>query len=121
MKLWNCTIELVWMALLLPIPLLHAQACILLTTESSEIGSGGLSGNPLKERSLEIIRYICKQSGNSIPVIGVGGILTPEDALDMIEAGASLVQVYTGFIYEGPFIVRRINKAIAKSLSGLRK
>ncbi len=87
----------------------------------SVIGSGGLSGVPLKERSLEIVRYICKQSGNSIPVIGSGGILSPADALDMIHAGASLVQVYTGFIYEGPFIVRRIDKAIAKSLSGLRK
>jgi dihydroorotate dehydrogenase len=86
-----------------------------------EIGPGGLSGNPLKERSLEIVRYICKQSGNSIPVIASGGILTPADALDMIRAGASLVQVYTGFIYEGPFIVRRIDKAIAKSLSAFRK
>lgn len=87
----------------------------------SEIGSGGLSGNPLKERSLEIVRYICKQSVNSIPVIASGGILTPEDAIDMINAGASLVQVYTGFVYEGPFIVRRIDKAIAKTLSALRK
>ncbi|MBN1145062.1 MAG: quinone-dependent dihydroorotate dehydrogenase [Bacteroidales bacterium] len=87
----------------------------------SEIGSGGLSGNPLKERALEMVRYICKQSGNSIPVIASGGILTPADALDMIRAGASLVQVYTGFIYEGPFVVRRIDKAIAKSLLGLRK
>jgi dihydroorotate dehydrogenase len=81
------------------------------------IGAGGLSGNPLKERSLEMIRYICKQSHNNIPIIGVGGILTPADAVDMINAGASLVQVYTGFIYEGPFVVRRMNKAIAKSLS----
>ncbi len=95
----------------------------LLTSQSRirEIGSGGLSGNPLKEQSLKMVRYICKQSGNSIPVIASGGILTPEDALDMIHAGASLVQVYTGFIYEGPFIVRRIDKAIAKSLSALRK
>ncbi len=78
------------------------------------IGSGGLSGAPLKKRSLEMIRYICKQSGNSIPVIGVGGIMNPGDALEMINAGASLVQVYSGFIYEGPFLVRKINRALAK-------
>ena len=78
------------------------------------IGSGGLSGAPLKKRSLEIIRYICKQSDNTIPVIGVGGIMNPADALDMIIAGASLVQVYSGFIYEGPFLVRKINRALAK-------
>ena len=89
--------------------------------EISAIGSGGLSGKPLKERSLEVVRYICKQSGSAIPVIASGGILSPADALDMIHAGASLVQVYTGFIYEGPFIVKRIDKAIAKSLSALRK
>jgi dihydroorotate dehydrogenase len=83
----------------------------------TKIGSGGLSGQPLKNRSLEIIRYICKQSENSIPVIGVGGILTAHDAVDMIKAGASLVQVYTGFIYDGPFIVRRINKALKDYLS----
>ena len=80
----------------------------------NQAGSGGLSGSPLKNRTLEIIRYICKHSNNSIPVIGVGGIINTNDALDMIKAGASLVQVYTGFIYEGPLIVRRINKAIAQ-------
>jgi dihydroorotate dehydrogenase len=80
-------------------------------------GPGGLSGHPLKERSLEIIRYICKQSDNKLPVIGVGGIITEDDAVDMIKAGASLVQVYTGFIYEGPMIVRRINKALAQYLT----
>jgi dihydroorotate dehydrogenase len=79
----------------------------------SSIGNGGLSGAPLKNRTLEVIRYICKQSKNEIPVIGVGGIITPEDALDMIKAGASLVQIYTGFIYEGPFLVKRINKVLA--------
>jgi dihydroorotate dehydrogenase len=84
----------------------------------AQIGYGGLSGNPLKNRSLKIIRYICKQSEYRIPVIGVGGIITADDAIDMIKAGASLVQVYTGFIYDGPFIVRRINKAITKLLSG---
>jgi dihydroorotate dehydrogenase len=83
-----------------------------------EIGKGGMSGLPLKNMTLNVVRYICKQSDNTIPVIGVGGILTAEDALDMIKAGASLVQVYTGFIYEGPFIVRRINKALIKHVSG---
>jgi dihydroorotate dehydrogenase len=89
------------------------------TSESmvTKVGSGGLSGYPLKSRSLEIVRYICKQSGNTIPVIGVGGILNAHDAIDMIEAGASLVEVYTGFVYDGPLIVRRINKAIQHYLS----
>jgi dihydroorotate dehydrogenase len=81
------------------------------------IGPGGLSGEPLKQRSLEIVRYICKQGKGKIPVIGVGGIMTPEDAVGMIQAGASLVQVYTGFIYNGPFIVRKMNKAIAHHLT----
>lgn len=84
--------------------------------EITHIGPGGLSGYPLKKRALEVISYICKQSGNKIPVIGVGGIIEPEDAVDMIKAGASLVQVYTGFIYDGPFIVRKINKSIARYL-----
>jgi dihydroorotate dehydrogenase len=82
-------------------------------TEVSRLGSGGLSGKPLTARSLEIVSYICKQSGNTIPVIGVGGIMTAEDALNMIKAGASLVQVYSGFIYGGPFLVKEINKAVA--------
>ena len=77
-----------------------------------EIGTGGLSGMPLRKRSTDIIRYISNKSGGKIPVIGVGGIMTPADALEKINAGAVLVQVYTGFIYEGPFLVRRINKAI---------
>jgi len=87
----------------------------------NRIGPGGLSGSPLKERSLEMVRYICKQSGGTIPVIGVGGILTPEDAVEMIKVGASLIQVYTGFIYNGPLIVKRMNKEIARYLSGLNK
>lgn len=78
----------------------------------AEIGSGGLSGAPLRKRATEIISYICKQTENTLPVIATGGILTPEDAVEMIKAGASLVQVYTGFVYEGPFVVKRINKAI---------
>lgn len=77
------------------------------------IGPGGLSGKPLKERSIEIVRYICKQSNGNIPVIGVGGIMNESDAVEMIKAGASLVQIYTGFVYNGPFIVRKMNRAIA--------
>jgi len=80
----------------------------------TEIGAGGLSGKPLTKRSTEVIRYLCEHSGNAFPVIGVGGIHTAEDAIEKLEAGASLVQVYTGFIYEGPAIARRINKGILR-------
>jgi dihydroorotate dehydrogenase len=82
----------------------------------SVIGMGGLSGKPLRDRSTEVIRYLCKHSGNAFPVIGVGGIHSADDALEKLEAGASLVQLYTGFIYEGPELIKAINKAIlAKS------
>ncbi len=76
------------------------------------IGAGGLSGQPLKRRSTEIIRYLCEQSGKAFPVIGVGGIASPEDALEKLQAGASLVQYYTGFIYQGPELAKKINQAI---------
>lgn len=79
-----------------------------------EIGAGGLSGKPLRERATEVIRYIADKSKGSFPIIGVGGIMTAEDAIEKLEAGASLVQLYTGFIYEGPAIVKRINKEILK-------
>lgn len=82
--------------------------------EVHEMGIGGLSGKPLAKRSTEVIRYICEKSGNAFPVIGVGGIHSSEDAIEKLEAGASLVQVYTGFIYEGPGIVRRICRGILK-------
>lgn len=80
---------------------------------------GGLSGLPLKERSTEIIRYIYHQTGGEIPIIGVGGIFSAEEALEKIRAGASLVQVYTGFVFnplKGPFIARDINKGLARVL-----
>ncbi len=77
-----------------------------------KIGAGGVSGKPLTKRSTEVIRYLAEKSGRSFPIIGVGGIHTPEDALEKLNAGASLVQLYTGFIYEGPGLVKRINKAI---------
>lgn len=83
-----------------------------LSQKSDQLGPGGLSGKPLSTRSTEIVSYICKQSGGVIPVIGVGGIMNKTDALAMIRAGARLLQVYTGFIYEGPFLVRDINIAL---------
>ena len=81
------------------------------------IGAGGLSGKPLRRRSTEVIRYITEKSHGSIPVIGVGGIEGFEDALEKLEAGASLVQVYTGFIYQGPSMVGRINRQLARHFS----
>lgn len=76
--------------------------------------SGGLSGKPLKDRSTEVIRFLSEKSGKAFPIIGVGGIHSPEDAIEKLEAGASLVQIYTGFIYEGPGLVKKINKAVLK-------
>jgi len=78
------------------------------------IGKGGLSGRPLKNRSTEVIRYLSEKSRKAFPIIGVGGIETPEDAIEKLEAGADLIQVYTGFIYEGPFIAKKINRAIVR-------
>lgn len=79
------------------------------------IGMGGLSGKPLTKRSTEVIAYLKTKSGNAFPVIGVGGIHSPEDAIEKIKAGADLIQLYTGFIYEGPALIKRINKALIKS------
>ncbi len=73
-----------------------------------EIGNGGLSGRPITQRSTEIIKYIRKKAGKDLPIIGVGGIMSPEDAREKLEAGADLVQIYTGFVYEGPGLVRRM-------------
>lgn len=84
--------------------------------EIERIGGGGLSGRPLAKRATHVIRYIKQKSGGSFPVIGVGGIHSAEDALEKIEAGADLIQVYTGFIYEGPALVKKINKALLRSL-----
>lgn len=74
--------------------------------------TGGLSGKPLAARATEVIRFLAKESNNAFPIIGVGGIHSPQDALEKLEAGAALVQLYTGFIYEGPALVKAINKAI---------
>ena len=86
------------------------------TDETLEaIGNGGLSGKPVKQRSTEVIRYIHQRSNGQIPIIGVGGIHSAEDAIEKFEAGASLVQLYTGFVYEGPALIKRINKELLKA------
>jgi dihydroorotate dehydrogenase len=79
-----------------------------------EIGNGGLSGLPIKEKSTRVIKYLKDTSNKAFPIIGVGGIHSAEDALEKIEAGADLVQIYTGFIYEGPGLIKQINKALLK-------
>jgi dihydroorotate dehydrogenase len=84
----------------------------LYTPEKLARETGGLSGRPLTNRSTEVIRYISKRSNGAFPIIGVGGIHSPEDAREKIEAGAALVQLYTGFIYEGPAVVKRICKGL---------
>lgn len=78
----------------------------------AQIGNGGLSGKPLTERATQVIKYLRAQLGPSFPIIGVGGIMSPQDAIDKLKAGADLVQIYTGFIYEGPSFIKRINEAI---------
>ena len=85
-----------------------------LTADTSHIGMGGLSGAPLKKRANEVIRYIHSKSRGTIPIIGVGGIENPSDALEKLNAGASLVQVYTGLVYSGPALIKEINKEIIK-------
>lgn len=74
--------------------------------------NGGLSGQPLRERSTEVIRFLSEKSNKAFPIIGVGGINSPEDALEKIDAGADLIQLWTGFVYEGPSLVKKINQAI---------
>ena len=75
---------------------------------------GGMSGMPLRERSTAVIKFLAEKSNGAFPIVGVGGIHSPEDAIEKLNAGASLVQLYTGFIYEGPAIIKKINKAILK-------
>ena len=89
-----------------------------LTTDAQKvasIGNGGLSGKPLKNRSTELIKYIAQKTNGQLPIIGSGGIIKPADALEKLNAGATLVQVYTGFIYYGPSIVKDINKLLIKN------
>jgi len=74
--------------------------------------TGGLSGKPLTKRATEVISYLSEKSNGAFPIIGVGGIHSPEDAIEKINAGASLLQLYTGFIYEGPGLIKKINKKL---------
>ena len=82
-----------------------------------KIGAGGLSGKPVARRSNEVISYLREKMGGSYPIIGVGGVMTVEDAVEKIRCGADLIQIYTGFIYEGPSFVKRINRALVRRKS----
>ncbi len=95
----------------------------MLKTKASKveaIGNGGLSGQALKSKSTELIKYVSEKSNKSFPIIAVGGIATAKDAMEKLEAGADLLQIYTGFIYEGPAMVSKINKDLAKNLKRTR-
>jgi dihydroorotate dehydrogenase len=83
---------------------------------NSKTEMGGLSGKPLTKRSTEVIRFLAEKSNKSFPIIGVGGIHSADDVLEKLQAGASLVQLYTGFIYEGPALVKAINKKILQTI-----
>lgn len=78
----------------------------------ASLGAGGLSGRPLRARATEVIRYLARRSGGNLPIIGAGGIHSAQDAQQKLAAGATLVQLYTGFIYEGPGLVKRINRLL---------
>ncbi len=80
------------------------------SSQKNEIG--GLSGKPVKDRSTAVIRFLAENNNSAFPIIGVGGIHTPEDAIEKLKAGASLIQLYTGFVYEGPGVVKKINKSL---------
>src|SRR6201996_1588090 len=88
----------------------------LISDEALKNETGGLSGKPLTQRSTEVIRYIHEKSDGAFSIIGVGGIHSEQDAIDKLRAGASLIQLYTGFIYEGPGLIKRINKKILSML-----
>lgn len=93
-----------------------SRDCLKTTRDKIEIiGEGGLSGAPLYKRSLEMVRYISKKTGGQLPIIGVGGIMTREQAIEMLDAGADLIQIYTGFIYNGPGFVHQILKHLNKN------
>jgi dihydroorotate dehydrogenase len=83
--------------------------------EIADIGAGGLSGAPLSQRSLEVVRYICSRSAKKFTVIASGGVMSAKDAQKLVEAGADLVQLYTGFIYEGPALIKEITNALNES------
>jgi Dihydroorotate dehydrogenase len=77
---------------------------------------GGLSGRPLSKKSTDIISFLSQKSNKSFPIIGVGGVHSPQDAIEKLEAGADLIQLYTGFIYEGPGIAKKINQSLINYL-----
>ncbi len=94
---------------------LSREALLTPQNDIHSIGQGGLSGKPLHSKSTHIIQYLHSKSGSQLPIIGVGGIGTPSDAMDKIKAGASLIQIYTGMVYSGPALVRNINEQLLKS------
>ena len=79
-----------------------------------EIGNGGMSGAPLYQKNLELVKYIHEKTAGNLPIIGVGGIMSPEQAEEMLNAGASLIEIYSGFIYEGPALVKKIIKHLKR-------
>ncbi len=89
--------------------------------EIESIGAGGLSGQPLKQRATEVVKYLRSNSTNNMVIIGVGGIQTAEDAIEKIEAGADLVQVYSGFIFGGPKTIKKINQGLVKYFKAKKK
>jgi dihydroorotate dehydrogenase len=96
------------------------QVCVdrgaagVIATNTTAVRDGGLSGGPLAARAREVVAFVARQSGGAVPVIGVGGILSPDDAARMRDAGASLVQLYTGFVYHGPALVRAAAQRLAR-------
>jgi dihydroorotate dehydrogenase len=82
--------------------------------EIEKIGNGGMSGAPVHKKNLELVRYIHSKTEGKLPIIGVGGIMSEENAKAMIDAGASLVEIYSGFIYEGPALIKRIIRHLEK-------
>ncbi len=91
---------------------IERQGLSIKSSELKEIGNGGLSGKPLSQRSTDVIRFLSEKSNKAFPIIGVGGIHSPEDAKEKLDAGADLIQIFTGFIYEGPGLVKRILKSL---------
>jgi dihydroorotate dehydrogenase len=83
----------------------------------SAMGAGGLSGQAIRKRSTDVIRFLHRESGGKIPIVGVGGIASGRDALEKLEAGASLLQLYTGFVYEGPSVIKNINRELAAKVN----
>jgi dihydroorotate dehydrogenase len=84
------------------------------TNVVEQIGNGGLSGKPITQQSTEVIKYIAQKTNQQIPIIAVGGVMTAQDAIDKLNAGAALVQIYTGFVYNGPSLIKEINQKISK-------